>query len=133
MLKYLFKVEYTDGSVYKQNKEDVSEQDPKRSCFYDVLNSSKEVKTFSLGRMFDWWTVNLKTGEFIHNGIKFQLEWNIKPAKRELIFQRQHEQDSTATYRISTGEVLGVKDGKKRTKYFLGYKSGKQEYIVGIK
>lgn len=133
MFKYLFKCEYTDGSVYKQNKEDISETDGKRSCFYDVLHSGKEVKTFSVGRLFDWWTVNLQTGEFTHNGLKFQLEWNIKPAKRELVFQRQVEQDATATYKVTTGEITNVENGAYRIKHFIGYKSGKKEYVIGIK
>lgn len=51
-LKYLFRAEFLDGSVYSQNPEDVSLTDPKRSCFYDVLELEKErgrVTRFMLG------------------------------------------------------------------------------------
>lgn len=122
MLKYLFIVEYTDGSVFKQTREDVSLTDPKRSAFYDVLNSKKIVRKFSLVKLFDKWTVDLKTGEFSHNGYKIQLEEN-PTGKRTLEFFRQHQHDM---------DKAG-KETDHRVTYFLGYKSGKRKYVIGIK
>lgn len=132
-LKYLFKVKFTDGTTFKQTDQDVSKIDPKRSAFYDVLHSEKPIKSFTLSKLLDYWTVDLETGEFSHNGIKFKLEWNVKPGKKELIFQRQNEQDSVATFNKDTGKILSVEQGAHRIVYFLGYKQDEVEHIVGIK
>lgn len=134
MLKYLFTVEYTDGSVFKQDKKDISTLDSTRSAFYDVLQSSKEIRKFTLHRFLDSWSIDLKTGVFVHNGYEFQLEWNIKPVKRELIFQRQREQDMNVTYHLDTGKTKSLVPSEVvRTKYFLGYKSGEREFLIGIR
>lgn len=90
-LKYLFVVEYTDGSKFYQTSEDASTTDPKRSCFYDVLNSGKEIKTFSLVNDRDWYTVDLTDGYFDVNGKRFFAgEILPLPAKLRLIFYREH-------------------------------------------
>ncbi len=133
-LKYLFEVEYTDGSIFKQNKEDVSPEDNKRSSFHYVLSTGKQIKKFSLKRFLETWSIDLVTGIFSHNEIEFQQEWNLKAEKRELIYQRQREQDSTATFNKKTGQILKMEQtGPTRTKYFIGYKVGEKEYIIGFK
>jgi hypothetical protein len=122
-LKYLFNVEFTDGTTLKQTKQDVSKIDPKRSAFFDVLNSGKEIRSFTLGKLFDRWSVDLKTGVFSHNGYKFQLEENLSPVKRTLEFFRQHQHDMS----------LEGKETDHRVTYFLGYSVGKKKYLIGIK
>lgn len=121
-LKYLFTVEYTDGTTFKQNKEDLSSIDSTRSAFYDVVNSGKEVKTFTLTRFLEKWSVNLETGDFSHNGSVFQSEENPTLGKRELVFFRQHQHDT----------VEGVETAH-RIIYFIGWKKGKKKQIIGIK
>lgn len=122
-LKYLFTATFTDGSVIKQTKEDVSKVDPKRSAFYDVLNSKKEIRSFTLRRLFDNWSVDLKTGMFTHNGFKFQLEENLKPGKRTLEFFRQHQHDMNREGHETDHRVT----------YFIGFKQGKKRFLVGVK
>lgn len=122
MLKYLFTVEYTDGSVFKQTKDDLSLLDPKRSAFYDVLHSKKDIHKFSIGRLFDKWTVDLKTGIFTHNGYKLQLEEN-PTGRRTLEFFRQHQHDMSREGQETDHRIT----------YFIGYKVGKEKYLIGIK
>ncbi len=131
-MKYHFEVEFQDGSTYKQTKEDVSKVDPKRNCFYDVLNSGKDIKVFTLKRLLDTWSINLKTGVFKHNGNEFQLEWNIKPQKRELYYMKNVERDFNANYNTEK-KINSIESGAVRIIYFLGYKTKDKEYIVGIK
>ena len=45
-LKYLFEIEYKDGTKYNQTQEDVSILHETGSCYSDV--NQDEVKTFSL-------------------------------------------------------------------------------------
>jgi len=90
-LKYLFIAEYTDGTFFKQTPEDVSAIDPKRSCFYDVLNSGKTVRRFSLVDESDICSVNLEDGYFDVNGKRFFAGKILPlPAKLRLIFYREH-------------------------------------------
>lgn len=123
-MKYKFVVEYQDGSIFKQTKEDISEIDPKRNCYYDVLHSKKKIKRFSLKRLFNNWTVDLTTGIFYHNGIKIQVEENPMVADRELIYFMQHQRDFKLGSREETGH---------RVTYFLGWKKGKTERVIGFK
>jgi len=102
-LKYLFTVEYTDGTTKKQTPQDNSKLEPDtRSEFYDVLHSGKSIKTFTLREhtLFfpKWLSVDLTTGKLTHNLNKKDIffEGDMKtppPKKRELIFYRQHQHD----------------------------------------
>lgn len=122
MLKYLFVAKFADGTEIRQNQRDTSKKDPKRSQYWDVLNSKLELVEFEIGRLFDRWSVNLKTGVFSHNRQRFQLEENLKPEKREIVFFRQHQHDMNAS-----GDELDH-----RIKYFLGYKVRNKKFTIGI-
>lgn len=129
MLKYRFICIFTDGSVIEQNKEDVSKIDPKRSSFYDVLQSKKEIKEFILTRGIKEYKVNLLDGHFEVNGNKFWLESKKLPTylvKRELIFYRQHNVEATANFKLSKNKIwniLGVDKGNDRIFYYLGWQT----------
>lgn len=69
MLKYHFTAIYKDGSTYKQNEEDVSTTDPKRSCYFDV--KQEELKAFMLYDEHNVFLVNLENGSFEINGVLF--------------------------------------------------------------
>jgi len=69
MLKYLFVVEYKDGSVYQQNTEDISVTDDKRSCFFDVVQEN--VLRFFLVDADNIFCVDLTDGHFEVNKISF--------------------------------------------------------------
>ena len=85
-MKYLFEVEYKDGTFFKQNAEDVSLTDPKRSAFFDIKQN--EVKRFTLagGNTF---SVDLTDGHFEVNGVPFRVHsGDLKDFR--LIYWRQH-------------------------------------------
>jgi hypothetical protein len=67
--KYKFQATYKDGSTYTKNDEDVSIQDPLRSCFYDVKQD--ELRTFFLFNDDVTYSVNLEDGHFEVNGVPF--------------------------------------------------------------
>lgn len=128
-LKYLFIAEFSDGSQYVQDKNDVSKLDPKRSQFYDVLQSGKKIVKFSLvyrlfGVQTDTWTVDLVQGTFEHNGKPFgvQLDQGHVGIKDfTLYFFRNHERDLSVTYDLESGNVLKAKNAGHRIKYLLGF------------
>lgn len=131
----LFKVKYTDGTVYQQTEEDKSSIDPKRSAFYDVLNSGKDILSFSIGPA----SVNLITGMFKLSLLEFQLEENLQPVKRKLIFFRQVQQDTNVDYENKGGvlKILNLTPSATRIKYFIGYeyklKGKNHKFLIGIK
>lgn len=143
MLKYLFKVEYTDGTTFKQNKEDVSSVDNAKSAFYDVLQSEKEIKTFTLTRFLERYSVNLETGEFSINGTNLVVEDGKtiplieNHSKLKLIFYRQHKQPMNIGYKIDTGKITSIDAGKDQITYFIGWeitiKGKSYKRIIGIK
>ena len=61
-MKYLFTVQYKDGSVYQQNSGDQSIKDPARSCFYDVMLD--KVAQFTLSDGINEYAVVLSDGHF---------------------------------------------------------------------
>lgn len=123
MLRYLFEVTFKDGSVYKQNKKDISETDPKRSCYFDIAQKLDQVKEFSLVRESLLnpvrFTVNIEQGYFLRNGEVFELagETMDTPVKtitdRELIYFRRRREHMSA----QSGEHIGSE-----VMYFFGWK-----------
>ena len=101
-LKYLFDVEFEDGSVYTQNKEDKSLLEEKKSCFYDVLNSGKKIKLFMLSDGKDAYAVDLTDGRFEVNGKSFYMHEERDLKDFRIIFFRQH----THNFNIDTKEQL---------------------------
>jgi hypothetical protein len=134
-LKYLFQVEYTDGTTFKQNKEDVSSTDPKRSAFYDVLQSGKPIKRFSLveDKLINpkKVTVDLTDGHFEMNGVPFISEADrplpVLPEAFTIVFFRRHIHQFNTTTNAELSHTIS---------YFLGWKCwiAKKEYqqVIGI-
>lgn len=135
-LKYLFTVEYTDGTTYQQTPADISKLEPeRRSEFYDVVNSGKKIRTFTLKEQSlfrpKWISVDLTTGEFTYSkNANPTFEGDEKPDFKdlELIFFRQHQHD------------VNTRDNKEldhRVTYFLGWQTnidGKNyKQIMGVK
>ena len=89
MLKYLFFVEYQDGTTFQQNAEDVSATDTKRSAFFDV---KQNIHKFSLEGEGNKYTVDLSDGHFEVNGTCFMLhDYSIPLQNIRLVFYRQHD------------------------------------------
>lgn len=94
-MKYLFLVEYKDGTIYQQNEQDVSETDPKRSCYFDV--KQEEVKKFFLIGADNIFCVDMEDGHFEVNKTAFYLHDKAEPLiNRRLIFFRQHTHNFNA-------------------------------------
>jgi hypothetical protein len=98
MLKYLFVAKFNDGTVYEQNEQDVSQTDPTKSCFYDILQLEKEVNGvkqnpvdyFCLTDGENTYLVCIKEGWFDINGRKFFLhDKEIPLTNYRLIFFRR--------------------------------------------
>ena len=90
MLKYLFFVEYQDGTTFQQNAEDVSMTDPKRSAFFDI--KQENVRRFSLEGDGQKYTVDLLDGHFEVNGASFMLhDYVLLLHDMRLVFFRQHD------------------------------------------
>jgi hypothetical protein len=131
-LKYYFTVEFTDGSTFLQDVDDISKIDPKRSAFYDVLNCGKAIKTFKLMPIEAYGDapsalVDLTDGHFEINGFIVQVDDNlpieVAVEERELIFYRQHQIDQNVTYELKSGDIKDVKNGGHRIKYFIGWQT----------
>lgn len=144
-LKYLFKVEFTDGTTLTQKQEDVSSLDPRRNTFYDVLNSKKKVKTFTLRRFLERYSVDLTTGNFKLNGIEVFPEPIVEKktgrelvvTDRKLIWYMNVQKHFTASYSAKTGKVTEKKESLETRKYFIGWETtiNKRNYkrVIGIK
>ena len=68
MLKYLFTVQYKDGTRYEQNPADVSVKDPTKSCYFDIDIPSVEVFCLANRELNQIYAVDLETGKFAVNG-----------------------------------------------------------------
>jgi len=117
-LKYLFLAHYSDGTVYLQTPDDVSKQDPTRSCFYDVDHT--KLTTFELQDQVGdkCYAVDLRNGAFYLNGTWAFLHDKDDVTCEQVIFARRHTHHFTAALtEVShqTAYVLGwrgkTKDG----------------------
>jgi hypothetical protein len=138
-LKYLFKVDYADGTQFFQTPEDKSTRNETESAFSDVLTSGKVIRKFSLlstgltgGEVVA--SVDLKTGLFEIRGQQFSFPYlPPAPVLRQVIYDRKHEVDSIVTYQLKTGKPLSFKPGEHRCWYLLGYQFnvGGKNYQAG--
>src|SRR3990167_2816987 len=94
-MKYLFEVEYKDGTFFKQNEEDVSLTDPKRSAFFDI--KQEEVKRFTLEGNGNTFCVDLTDGHFEVNGVSFFMHDESLTYFRLIYFRRHRHQFNRET------------------------------------
>lgn len=120
ILKYLFAADYTDGTTFYQNAEDVSGIDPKRSAFYDVRH--EDLVRFSLIGDGKVYSVDLFTGEFEINGNKFILHGDdvVEEHKKEVLFFRKHRHDFN----------INMEEMDHRVTYILGWSANNKEYKI---
>ena len=124
-LKYLWTAYFADGTEFDQAQDDKSTLDPKRSAFYDLLQTNKPVIKFVLEGNGQKLSIDLLTGLFNLNGVDIVPE-NLPPlpGPYKLIFFRQHQQD--LNIKIEIGKDLKPYDksrqqGEHRIKYFIGW------------
>ena len=113
-LKFLFSVEYKDGTVYEQNAEDVSVSDKKRSCFFDVKQD--EVKRFSLWGDGNDYTVDLTDGHFEIAGVSFFMHSSPVTNFRLIYFRRHYHDFST-----------DLKQRAHRVEYHFGWQGNSED------
>lgn len=74
-LKYLFTALYSDLTQFSQTDADISSRDPKRSAYYDIDHDRLIAFALKLNtgddpqKRYEEYTVDLRTGEFLLNGI----------------------------------------------------------------
>lgn len=96
MLKYLFTCEYNDGTVFEQNEEDRSSQDPLKSAFFDIKHEI--LVKFTLTGNGHEYSVDLLDGHFEVDGVPFFMyEGELQNVR--LVFFRRHR------HTINTGEM----------------------------
>jgi len=90
-LHYLFLAHYSDGTSYQQTPEDISVQDPKRSCFYDIDHS--RLTKFEIQEQVEngkVYAVDLQNGAFYLNGAWALLHNEDGIVFEQVIFARRH-------------------------------------------
>lgn len=116
-LKYLFEAHLRDGSVIRQNPEDVSSTDPERSAFYDVQQRIHEVAYFGLFNEGATYLVDLADGHFEINGTPFVLRDPMMPVQENtayrLIYFRRHKVDFN----------IGLEEVGHDIQFFLGWQA----------
>lgn len=118
-LKYLFDVEFTDGTTYTQNAEDRSLIDPeKRSCFFDVmqaLENGKKIKYFMLSNGKDVYAVDLRDGHFEINGKSFYMHDRRDLCDLKIVFYRQHD------IAFTLGQIYSPLEKERSTVFCFGW------------
>jgi hypothetical protein len=85
-MKYLFRCEY-DNQTYSQTSEDISQTEPTKSAFYDVMD--KPIKKFWIEGEGHQYLVDLQDGHFEIDGIPFKMhEEELKDFR--IIYYRKH-------------------------------------------
>ena len=130
VLKWLFRVQYSDDSTYNQAPDDQSVLDEKRSEFYDVLQveekGDKKMRFFSLCEVGtnNVITVDLGSGLFFVNKLPVKLEGQPlpkMPEKFSLIFYRQWQQQLQQTVDLKENKVIDQKELPAFCEYFIGW------------
>ena len=111
-LKYLFLAHYSDGTTYQQTPEDVSKQDPKRSCFYDIDHSKLTLLELQEQGGDKCFAVDLRNGGFYLNGVWGFLHDEQGVTFEQVIFARRHTHHFTA----------GLKEVNHQIAYVLGWR-----------
>lgn len=141
-LKYLFKVQYTDGTEYEQNPEDHSVKFPPvqdengnfqgKSCMADVFSDIEEgkvIRLFSLVGEGNTVTVDLITGIFHVNGLPILVESDKLPTLPEafnLVYYRQRTENVSLDFEANKKgkyRVVGATPLLEESfcEYFLGW------------
>lgn len=123
-LKYKFVAEFTDGSFFKQTSDDKSKLDDKKNCYYDLLQTGKTIRRFSLVGEGNTITVDLETGIFYVNSLPVLLESERLPTlpdKFTLIWYTQVTQSTNVTYEKKDRSVVSLVDQPEYREYFCGW------------
>jgi hypothetical protein len=142
-LKYLFKVEFDDGTFFHQKPSDVSDFNPQKSQYTDLLAVGKMMRRAWLTEHYqelgnEAIMVDLLDGHFEVNGLWVQFDQNpLPPMIRELVFFREHQHDSQNTYSQETGKLIEAVPGEHRIKYFIGWRvtvnNKSFQQVIGVK
>jgi hypothetical protein len=128
-MRYLFVAELTDGTFFKQTPEDKSLTDPKRNCYYDLLQllekENKTIRRFSLVGEGNIITVDLGNGLFYVNGLALLLESDklpTLPARFDLIWYHQVTQSVNVTVNNKSKNIVAMNNKSEFREYFIGWR-----------
>ena len=118
-MKYLFKAEFTDGTSYTQNHEDIPLAGfGHGSCFSDINERVKDGKVTKFSLIGEHiWSVDLTDGHFEVDGIPFNVNAEIVPkllTNYRLIYFRRVQQHANILQgeTVSTSsEIVGFRFG----------------------
>lgn len=109
--KYLFEVEFEDGSLYLQNPDDISSVDKTRSCWYDIEQEFMPHKQWKRLTLFNEDGIDhsvYSDGHFEVAGLPFRVHECDHPLKNVMpAYHRRHWQDinvSASTDKATLGD-----------------------------
>lgn len=139
-LKYLFQARYKNGFVFNQTPADVSTEAEGKSAFYDVSMGIgcppiEDMVMFSLvHENGDIWSVDLVTGQFLHNMVPFGVgdsldqiipEEYIEKVPFRVIYFRQHQVKTNITFKrgkeAGLNQIIDEKTIGHSMRYLLGF------------
>lgn len=110
-MNFLFTAKFQDNQTYKQNEQDISQINPEKSCFYDILqiqgeNYENPVTEFHLSNGINTWSLYMDDGHFELNTNKFLIhEYEAPITNRRLIYFRRRTISSIGTVIIGQDVV----------------------------
>lgn len=120
VLDYLFVAETYNGTIFKQNKHDISTLDPqKRNCYYDLMQIGNPVKKFSLIGKGHIFSVDLTDGHFEMDGKYIQTKLPPKKAELELIYYHVVQQSIVIE---TDGFEKDEKVQQPKRRYYIGWR-----------
>lgn len=81
-IRYLLNVWFEDGTIIRQDDNDVSKKDPTKSFWFDVVSDPRNVIKMELcpgRRRVRWYGVEFLTGKFHVDGIEFEAQPCVTP------------------------------------------------------
>src|SRR5471030_1660418 len=118
-LSYLFEAHLNDGTLIQQTEEDISQIDPLRSAYYDVIQRKDDIVAFGIYNNDHTYAVDLRDGHFEINGAPFYVMSGdpklTENQKYELVYFRRHVQTM----------VVGAVEFEEESpvEYFIGWKT----------
>lgn len=135
VFRYLFGVQFGDGSEYFQTEEDKS-VDPElasqgRSAFTDVIRGAAErggVKLFQLEGQGHKYVVSLEDGHFEIDGVPFYVNVPLPNVTLELLYfrRRRHFAEALGTVQEDgrTVSLSDLNETRQECEYHFGWKAG---------
>src|SRR6188768_3045930 len=101
-MKYIFEVEFEDGSLYLQNPDDISSFDKKRSCWFDIESEFLPHKKWKRLTLYSSDGIDhsiFSDGHFEVAGLPFRVHECDHPITNvQMIYHRRHWEQVSVNY-----------------------------------